>query len=107
RRGDDISFLRRIARGVADGSYGVEVAKLAGVPQTVVNRARVILKELEKHGAAGLSNSISANAPAPSDEPPENDMNNEAIKALKNIDVDTLTPIEAMTVLYDIKNRLI
>ena len=47
KRGDEITFLRRIIRGGADGSYGVEVAKLAGVPVSVVKRARVILKALE------------------------------------------------------------
>ncbi|MCD7872674.1 MAG: DNA mismatch repair protein MutS [Clostridiales bacterium] len=49
KRGDDITFLRRIVRGGADESFGIEVAKLAGVPDAVVKRAKVILKELEKN----------------------------------------------------------
>ncbi len=49
KRGDDITFLRRIVRGGADESFGIEVAKLAGVPNTVVKRAKVILKELEQY----------------------------------------------------------
>ena len=47
KRGDDITFLRRIIRGGADDSYGIEVAKLAGLPQPVINRAKQVLKELE------------------------------------------------------------
>lgn len=47
KRGDDITFLRRIVRGAADDSYGVEVAKLAGLPASVINRAKLVLKELE------------------------------------------------------------
>lgn len=47
KRGDDITFLRRIVRGPADDSYGIEVAKLAGVPDGVVNRAKEILRETE------------------------------------------------------------
>lgn len=50
KRGDDITFLRRIVRGGADGSYGIDVAKLAGVPESVVRRARAILKSLEAEG---------------------------------------------------------
>lgn len=49
KRGDDITFLRRIVRGGADESFGIEVAKLAGVPDSVVRRAKVILKELEQN----------------------------------------------------------
>ena len=49
KRGDDITFLRRIVRGGADQSFGIEVAKLAGVPDKVVRRAKVILKELEQN----------------------------------------------------------
>ena len=47
KRGDDITFLRKIVKGGADQSFGIEVAKLAGVPDSVVKRAKVILKELE------------------------------------------------------------
>ena len=47
KRGDDITFLRRIVRGGADGSYGIEVAKLAGIPENVIKRAKTILKTLE------------------------------------------------------------
>lgn len=49
KRGDDITFLRRIVPGGADDSYGIEVAKLAGIPQSVISRAKEILKDLE-HG---------------------------------------------------------
>ena len=59
KRGDDITFLRRIIRGGADDSYGIEVAKLAGLPQPVINRAKQVLKELET-GRGGHSENESS-----------------------------------------------
>ena len=53
KRGDDITFLRRIVRGGADDSFGIEVAKLAGVPEKVISRAKQVLAELESHGPGG------------------------------------------------------
>ena len=100
KRGDDITFLRRIVKGCADGSYGIEVAKLAGVPNSVVERAKVVLKELEGEGLK---------APVRiQHEEPEMQMSfgssnaNEIVEILKKTDVNTLTPIEAMSVLYDL-----
>ncbi|MBQ3045758.1 MAG: DNA mismatch repair protein MutS [Clostridia bacterium] len=100
KRGDDITFLRRIVAGCADGSYGIEVAKLAGVPNSVVERAKVVLKELEGEGLK---------VPAQRFENDENDLQmsfgssnaNDIVEKLKKLDVNTLTPIEAMSVLYD------
>ncbi|NCC87391.1 MAG: DNA mismatch repair protein MutS [Clostridia bacterium] len=103
KRGDDIIFLRRIVRGGADGSYGIEVAKLAGVPNSVVKRAKVILQDLEQQGLVQKpQNDIYA--------PQQEDFqisiasrkNDEIIENLKQLDVNTLTPIEALTVLYDL-----
>ncbi len=104
KRGDDITFLRRIISGCADGSYGIEVAKLAGVPNSVVERAKVVLKELECDGL---------NPPIRTEVQPEYEMqmsfgssNADAIvEKLKNIDVNTLTPIEAMGILYELAKQ--
>ena len=54
KRGDDITFLRRIVRGGADDSYGIEVAKLAGIPEGVIRRSKQILQELDAQGAVAL-----------------------------------------------------
>ncbi len=108
KRGDDITFLRRIVPGGADGSYGIEVAKLAGVPNNVVTRARAILKELE---AAGVTVHMSDTPSAPAQEEDmfqmsfSNEVGTELIEEIKKIDVNTLTPIEAMQKLYDIVKK--
>lgn len=108
KRGDDITFLRRIVRGGADGSYGIEVAKLAGVPNSVVNRARTILKELEGTGVQVHM----GEAPKAEDGAQEevqisfsSSAKDELIEELKQTDVNTLTPIEAMQKLYEIASR--
>ena len=107
-RGDDITFLRRIIPGGADGSYGIEVAKLAGVPNNVVTRARAILKELE---ATGVTVHMSDTPSAPAQEEDmlqmsfSNEVGTELIEEIKKIDVNTLTPIEAMQKLYDIVKK--
>ena len=100
KRGDDITFLRRIVRGGADESYGIEVAKLAGIPNDVVRRSKQILKELDAKGPASPAVAIS------SDENQEGQLSLSAAGAeqlreqLCGIDVDTLTPLEALTQLY-------
>lgn len=108
KRGDDITFLRRIVRGGADRSFGIEVAKLAGVPDSVVKRAKVILKELEANAVK-----IEFKAQSEDVEEEENDIQynftsngkNEIFEILKTVDVNTLTPIEAMQTLYDLKKK--
>ena len=102
KRGDDITFLRRIVRGPADKSYGVEVAKLAGIPDHVVSRAKEILKQLSEGEPSAPS------CPVDEDRFEEDDGqlsllpagDNEIIRMLKDIDVNTLTPIESMQTLY-------
>ena len=102
KRGDDITFLRRIVRGPADDSYGIEVAKLAGVPDGVVSRAKEILREIESGDAPERKR--------PAREPEEeadqlsllSGADNELIQQLKALDVNTLTPIEAMQKLYEL-----
>ncbi|MEG0877756.1 MAG: DNA mismatch repair protein MutS [Oscillospiraceae bacterium] len=101
KRGEDITFLRRIIRGPADDSYGIEVARLAGLPPEVTARARQVLKVLE------------ANAPN-ADRVTQLDFDNfekftetpvpgELVDKLNAIDVETLTPIEALNFLYELK----
>lgn len=109
KRGEEITFLRRIVRGGADGSYGIDVAKLAGVPETVVRRARVILKALE--ASAAEQPLPTANIPAM--EEPEEELQvsfasakeQGILERLQTLDVNTLTPIEAMSVLYELVNE--
>ena len=101
KKGDTLVFLRKIVPGGADESYGIEVAKLAGVPQSVVTRAREVLKET----LAGVHT-----APAPSGDAQES-MNlsiddyiaNDISERLRSTDVNTLTPIEALNLIYELK----
>ena len=100
KKGDDIIFLRRIVRGGSDDSYGIEVAKLAGVPQKVVNRAKEILKTLEsgenviiKKEYVSEQNSFSSA------------LSQSLVDDLKMLDVNTLTPIECMQKLNEFVNR--
>ena len=102
KRGKDMIFLRKIVPGAADESYGVEVANLAGLPGSVITRARQLLQELE----AGA-------APAQPVEKPEADqvsmldMSGQAVcRELQKVAVETLTPIEAMSLLYELKQKL-
>ncbi len=102
KRDGDMIFLRKILPGGADRSYGVEVAKLAGLPDKVVTRARTILKELE-NGAPAPS------TPAPQAEDQMSMMDMDAARIrdkLSKLSVETLTPIEAMNVLYQLKQML-
>lgn len=105
KRGDDITFLRRIVPGGADDSYGIEVAKLAGVPQSIISRAKEILAELESgngekkvvsksHEAENAQLSLMATPQSP------------VIERIQGIDLNTLTPIEAMNLLYELKNMI-
>ena len=104
KRGDGIVFLRKIVPGGADQSYGVEVAKLAGVPGRVVDRAREILADLERQGW------VPARSQTPAEESAQvslGDMAGAAVlEQLRGTTVETLTPIEAMNLLYQLKSRL-
>ncbi len=104
KRGDQMIFLRKIVPGAADDSYGVEVAKLAGLPAAIINRAREILAELETQG-------YKAPAALPDAQPDDQismmDLRSQQIcAALDTISVETLTPIEAMNELYRLKKML-
>ncbi|WP_195200074.1 DNA mismatch repair protein MutS [Faecalispora jeddahensis] len=103
KRGDDITFLRRIVRGGADDSFGIEVAKLAGVPNSVVNRAKQVLRELE----SGRPVTPKGSGRKPREEetaqlslvPPQE---SEVLERLRQMDVNTLTPIECMNTLFEL-----
>ncbi len=101
KRGDDIIFLRRIVRGGADESYGIEVAKLGGIPKTVINRAKHILKETQENGIVTYKTVQSDNSQISLEMQGAQDI----MRELKALDVNTLTPIEAMSVLFDIANK--
>ncbi len=111
KRGSTITFLRRIVRGPADGSYGIEVAKLAGVPTGVVNRAREILLELESEdrklraGARPDFEKADEQEEMPLQISLQSERDDEIIDELKNIDADTLTPLEALTTLYKLAQK--
>ena len=103
KRGDDITFLRKIVRGGADESYGIEVAALAGVPDRVIKRAKEILSGI-------LDGDISTKQPERKFEP-EDQMGfldiaaNEILEELRMIDATTFTPIEAMNKLYELTKK--
>ena len=104
KRGGDIVFLRRIVPGGTDDSFGIEVAKLAGLPAAVVTRARAILRTLEEGGAKPAA------AAAPAEPEAQVSMGDlgaaEVRRRLEAISVETLTPIEAMNLLYELKQLL-
>ena len=103
KRGDEITFLRRIVPGGADESYGVEVAKLAGLPDSIIERAKEILAELN---ASAPQEHMTREAPAQEDSLQLSlmpDTDSMILKKLRAVDVNTLTPIEAMNILYELK----
>ena len=102
-RGEDIVFLRKIIPGGADRSYGIEVAKLAGLPESVVRRARAVLRELEESSghrpqllAAPQQDQVSLEALGEA----------EVIDRLRRTQPDTLSPMEALNLLYELKQKL-
>ena len=103
KRGDQMIFLRKIVPGAADDSYGVEVAKLAGLPAPVINRAREILEELESQ----TPQTAQAPAAEADDQVSMLDLRSlQVCQALEALTVETLTPIEAMNELYKLKKML-
>ena len=101
KRGDDIIFLRRIVPGGADDSYGIEVAKLGGIPDSVIRRAKQILKQTLESGIVTYK-TVETNTDQMS---LEMQGATDILRELQAIDVNTLTPIEAMGVLFDIANK--
>lgn len=108
KRGDDVVFLRKIIRGGADDSFGIEVAKLAGVPSTVLKRAKKILRSLE----AGKQEGEGKKLPRIADQEPEGQLDlltlggSQVLEELKRLDISTMSPIEAMNCLYQMQQKL-
>ncbi len=108
KKGDDITFLRKIVHGGADQSFGIEVAKLAGIPSSVIKRAKVILKELEANKIE-IEFKAEASVVEENDDIQYNFRTNTAddiLELIKATDINTLTPIEAMQTLYDLKKKV-
>ncbi len=122
-RGDDIVFLRKIVKGGADRSYGIQVAKLAGVPESVINRAKEICQELIDNNitsgvesvppdkrrkpakSAGYDNQLSLfDEEAAPESPTDSDCG--VIEELKSLDISNLTPIQALNKLYEMQERV-
>ncbi|EGD48785.1 DNA mismatch repair protein MutS [Ruminiclostridium papyrosolvens DSM 2782] len=110
-KGDDVIFLRKIIRGGADGSYGIQVAKLAGVPQGVIDRAKEILANLDdadinrngkvrkiKKQVDGQLDLFAQAAKASADA--------EILEEIRKIDISRLTPIDAMNILYELQRKM-
>lgn len=121
-QGDSVVFLRKIIKGGADKSYGIEVAKLAGVPETVTKRAEEIVSQLLENDISEKIQSIAAesydstNKKSKIRKPDEVDMNQmslfdtitdeDIINELKTMDINSLTPIEALNTLCSLQSKL-
>ena len=113
KRGDSITFLRKIVRGSTDDSYGIEVAKLAGLPGEVIKRAREILSSVEETSRA-ISDSVEGGIGTRKKTVAKDDtlitiddcINEQIIAELKGVDLNTLSPFECMSFLFDLKKRL-
>ncbi|MPN32312.1 DNA mismatch repair protein MutS [bioreactor metagenome] len=109
-QGEDIIFLRKIKRGGADHSYGVQVARLAGLPQKVIKRANAILKKLNAADIAKKTKKLAFEAKEAAEETAAQvDMFNiketQIIDEINKIDVMSLTPIQALQTLFDLQNK--
>ena len=121
-KGDDIVFLRKIVKGGADKSYGIQVAKLAGVPDLVITRAKEIVEELSDGDITDRVSEIAVKCPqkpqkkVKSRKYDEVDLtqfslfdtvqDDDVLEELKNIDVGNLTPIDALNTIYRLQNKL-
>ena len=119
-KGDDIIFLRKIVKGGADKSYGIQVARLAGVPQSVTDRAKEIVEELVQADVTGKIKEIEVQGQEASkpkakhfDEVDLAQMSlfdtvkdDDVIKEIKELDLANLTPIDALNTLYQLQNKL-
>ena len=103
KNGDEIYFLRRIVRGGTDDSYGIDVSRLAGIPEEIIQRAQQILKQLE----SGNMPSVKAKKqkqPEPMVLVQQDD--SELVRRLKEIDIEKITPVQALVVLSELKARI-
>ena len=100
-------FLRKIVRGSTDDSYGIEVAKLAGVPNEVIKRAKEVLADVEARSRAAAEADGSLHKPVDDGTISIEDcMREQVINDLKAVDVNTLSPIEAMNFLFELQKKL-
>ncbi len=119
-KGDDIVFLRKIVKGGADKSYGIQVAKLAGVPEPVINRAKEIVEELVTADITGKVKDIAVQGNDTKKKPQkkldEVDLtqfslfdtvkDDDVLNELKELDISHMTPMDAMNKLYQLQNKL-
>ena len=119
-QGDDIIFLRKIIRGGADKSYGIQVARLAGVPDSVIDRAKEIASWLEETDVTDKAKNLQVRTSAKKKEvvreavPAEKQMSlfdiypadHPVLKELAELDVSNMTPIQALNTLYELQKRL-
>ncbi len=104
KRGDDIKFLHKIVEGGTDDSYGIEVAKLAGLPQKVINRAKQELKGLEVLGKTKLAETLEKTADNQFSFTAINEQN--AIARLRGADINSMSPMDALLFVKDLKDSL-
>ena len=112
KRGDDIIFLRKIVPGGADDSYGIEVARLAGVADSVIKRAKAVLSELENATEGRLLSPLGVE---PESHPRDSsgqlsilDLSGSEVAAILNkTDLNTLSPLEALNLLFELKKKLV
>ena len=106
--GDEVVFLHKIIEGGTDQSYGVHLARLAGVPKDVINRARDVLPQVQTHLAGGLGLPELANRARQAAAQRELfvDPATRIIQQISNIDLDNLTPLQALDVLRKLKSEL-
>ncbi len=106
KRGDSILFLRKIIRGSTDDSYGIEVAKLAGLPSEVIKRAKEILATVERTSRTLTTSDSSAHEEAEQLITVEEITEKSVIDDIKKLDINSMTPVEAMNLLFELNNRL-
>ena len=111
KKDDSITFLRKIVRGSTDDSYGIEVAKLAGIPSSVIKRAKQVLAGIECNAPTLTRTDIQSKTSSSEDDfnlltQLEDNINEEIAERLKQLDINTITPIEAIGILYELKKTL-
>ncbi|MCX7679689.1 MAG: DNA mismatch repair protein MutS, partial [Spirochaetes bacterium] len=102
---DGVEFLHKVVPGSADRSYGIHVARLAGIPRVVTSRAAQILQRLEKQSRAKTQCNRENESQAEQLEI-FNAANHRVIRAIKEINLDTITPLEALNVLSQLKKEI-
>lgn len=119
-KGDDIVFLRKIIKGGADKSYGIQVAKLAGVPDMVIDRAKEIVEQLMDNDITEKVQAIAVEGHSDTKRKPVSieavDMgqmslfdtvkDEDILEEIKELDVSNMTPLDALNTLYKLQNKL-